>query len=171
MAIAKKDEDGLKADIETANRIIAEEIETENERQKGVSVTHHRTTHPSFAYNAGKERLEVLDKVYAKKHGQDALERRQAEREAYLSGFFTLIAVANKLLISVKDKPNAKLLQKLLQDKDNSTTKNREHEVIAFVSWFERRKKTVINHIAYSNKTIRPLLILKLFMKTKLKQQ
>lgn len=131
-------EDLLAQDVETANRIIAEQMETKNPRQKGASVTHHPTTHSSFAYNAGKERLEVLDKVYAQKHGQDALERRQAEREAYLSGLFTLIATMNKQLFTVKEKANPKVVRKLQKDSNNAL---RTHEAETAVLWFNEFKQ------------------------------
>lgn len=136
-------EELLAADIETANRIIAEQIETENPRQKdqnnqNVRVAHHPTTHPSFAYNAGKERLEALDRAYEKKHGEERLKQLQDNREKYLTALFNLYCL-NKLLISLKEKADPRLVAKL--GKDTATDKDREHETHAAILWFAKKKK------------------------------
>ena len=138
-AIAKKGEDGLKADIEKANRLIEQEKEFENPRQKGRKVKHHRTVTPTFAYNAGKiDTVGLLDKIYQRKHGENALWQMQENREKYLSGLFQIYCL-NKLLIGLKEKANPKEVQKL--SKDTSTSKDREHETHAALLWFAKKKQ------------------------------
>lgn len=138
-AIAKKGEDGLKADLERANRLIEAEKEFENPRQEGRTVKHHRTVTPTFAYNAGKiDTVGLLDKIYQRKHGENALWQMQENREKYLSGLFQIYCL-NKLLIGLKEKANPQVVQKL--SKDTSTSKDREHETHAALLWFAKKKQ------------------------------
>lgn len=91
-AIAKKGEDGLKADLERANRLIEQEKEFENPRQQGRTVKHHRTVTPTFAYNAGKiDTVGLLDKIFQQKHGMDKWhEKLFLARERHMAWLYLL---------------------------------------------------------------------------------
>lgn len=69
-----------------ANRLIEQEKEFENPRQKGRKVKHHRTVTPTFAYNAGKiDTVGLLDKIFQQKHGLEKLKQLQMKRFEHLA--------------------------------------------------------------------------------------
>ena len=123
-AIAKKGEDGLKADLERANRLIEQEKEFENPRQKGRTVKHHRTVTPTFAYNAGKiDTVGLLDKIFQQKHGMDKWhEKLFLARERHMAWLYLLKLPKNQQ-ISLPQITKAQINRAFLPDpadgKDN----------------------------------------------------
>lgn len=116
-AIAKKGEDGLKADLERANRLIEQEKEFENPRQEGRTVKHHRTVTPTFAYNAGKiDTVGLLDKIFQQKHGMDKWhEKLFLARERHIAWLYLLKLPKNKQ-ITLPNIARNKINQALLPD-------------------------------------------------------
>lgn len=140
-AIAKKGEDGLKADLERANRLIEQEKEFENPRQQDRTVKHHRTVTPTFAYNAGKiDTVGLLDKIFQQKHGMDKWEQKlQQARERHLQKLVEFIFPENQLIRMANEIIDNDLVQALAFDPATET--ERKHEALVAVAVFRYFKK------------------------------